>query len=221
MHPNSDVLKNAVLTYTVEDGVITNISSIELLGNGNATDELVLDGQDATFTGTIKVNGDYITLKNITIQNNLEIGKEVATSFSTSEISVLGKTTISDEAASGKLARAAATKQPKLTFANSTFRSVEVDKKDEVGIELKGNSSIRELNLSSDIHITANNGTSLPNVAVNQGVKRITLDGSVDSLSVNTPNALTIDGTANIDRIIVKSKNTKIKFRHGHERREV
>ena len=44
---NADVLKNAVLTYTVEDGVITDISSIELTGNGNATDELVLDGQDA------------------------------------------------------------------------------------------------------------------------------------------------------------------------------
>ena len=55
----------------------------------------------------------------------------------------------------------------------------------------------------------------MPNVAVNQGVKRITLDGSVDSLSVNTPNALTIDGTANIDRIIVKSKNTKIKLGTG------
>ena len=125
---NADALKNAELTYTVEDGVITNISSIELTGNGNATDALVLDGQDATFDGTIKVNGDYISLKNITIQNNLEIGKEVANSFTTSEISVLGKTTISDEALQWtvNIVQAAATKQPKFAFANSSFRTVEI-----------------------------------------------------------------------------------------------
>lgn len=231
---NADALKNAVLTFTVEDEVITNISSIELTENGNATDNLELDGQDATFAGTIKVNGDYIALKNITIQNNLEIGKEVANSFKTTDISVLGKTTISDKVASnkaGKLVRAASTKQPNFAFSNSSFQTMEIARTGEIALELTGNSSVRQLNLSSNAHVKAGSGTSLPNVTVNQGATNITLDGSVDNLSVNTPNPLTISGTANIgdanigagnevnlqttgkiDRIIVKSKDTKIKL---------
>ena len=52
----------------------------------------------ATFTGTIRVNGDYVSLKNLTITGNLEIGKEVENSFKANEITVLGKVNITDKA---------------------------------------------------------------------------------------------------------------------------
>ena len=64
---NSVALVGAVLEYTVKDGVIVKITSIELTANGNEKDSVVLDGQGATFTGAVRVNGDYISLKNLKI----------------------------------------------------------------------------------------------------------------------------------------------------------
>ena len=66
---NLDVLKGAKVKYTVKDGVIVSISSIELNANGTAEKNLTLDGQNAAIASEITVNGDYIALKNLKVKN--------------------------------------------------------------------------------------------------------------------------------------------------------
>ena len=66
---NMDVLKDAKIKYTVKNGEIVAISSIELNANGTAKKNLTLDGQNATIASDITVNGDYIVLKNLKVAN--------------------------------------------------------------------------------------------------------------------------------------------------------
>ncbi|WP_186667805.1 S-layer homology domain-containing protein [Sporosarcina sp. BP05] len=208
---NSAALVGAVLEYTVKDGVIVRITSIELTANGNEKNSVVLDGQGSSFTGAVRVNGDYISLNNLKISGNLEIGKEVENSFKANDIEVLGKVSLTDNASLkrvGKEFQAAAAEkiEPSVVFTNSIIQSVELSKSKKVIIEVKGNSTVQGFNLLSNIHLIADKGITLPKVTVKKGATNVTLDAIVDNLSVDTPNALSIDGTATIKNVTVESK---------------
>ncbi|MBO0601180.1 S-layer homology domain-containing protein [Sporosarcina sp. E16_3] len=208
---NSAALLGAVIDYTVKDGVIIEIASIELIADGNETNNAILDGQGSTFAGSVRINGDYVLLKNITITGNLEIGKEVENSFKANDIKVLGKVSLTDNTSLsrvGKVFRAAAVekKEPSVVFTNSVIQSVELSKSKKIIIEVKGNSTVQGLNLLSNVHLKADKGITLPKVTVEKGATNVTLDASVVDLSVDTPNALSLDGTATIKNVIVQFK---------------
>ncbi|MEK3978687.1 choice-of-anchor I family protein [Psychrobacillus sp. FSL K6-2836] len=208
---NSAALLGAALEYTVKEGVIVGIASIELTADGNETNNVVLDGQGSKFAGTVRVNGDYVSLKNLTIEEDLEIGKEVENSFKAFDIKVLGKTNLTDKTSISRdnnvfSTAAVEVKEPSFVFTDSSIQTVEVSKSNKVIIEVKGNSTAQGFTLLSNVHLKADKGITLPKVNINKGATNVTLDASVDNLSVNTPNALSINGTANIKNITVESK---------------
>ncbi|WP_419961095.1 choice-of-anchor I family protein [Psychrobacillus sp. BM2] len=208
---NSAALLGAALEYTVKDGVIVGITSIELTANGNETNNIVLDGQGSKFAGTLRVNGDYVSLKNLTIAKDLEIGKEVENSFKAFDIKVLGKTNLTDKNSISRgnnvlSAAAVEAKEPSFVFTDSSIQTVEVSKSNKVIIEVKGNSTAQGFTLLSNVHLKADKGITLPKVNIKKGATNVTLDASVDNLSIDTPNALSIDGTANIKNVTVVSK---------------
>lgn len=208
---NSAALVGAVLEYTVKDGVIVKITSIQLTTNGNGKENVVLDGQGATFTGDIGVNGDYVSLENLKITGDLEIGKEVENSFKANKVTVLGEIKLTDKTSLNpvnKVFSIAATemKEPSFVFTDSIMQSVEVSKAKKVAIEVKGNSKVLGFNLLTNVHLKADKGITLPKVTIKKGATNVTLDASVDNLLVDTPNALSIDGTATIKNVTVESK---------------
>ncbi|MEK4711921.1 S-layer homology domain-containing protein [Sporosarcina sp. FSL K6-5500] len=208
---NSTALSGAVLDYTTKNGVIIEMASIELTANGNETNDVVLDGQRSKFAGTVRVNGDYVSLKNLTIAGDLEIGAEVENSFKANEMTVLGKVSITDNTSlkrDGKVFGAAAVgkKEPSVVFTNAIIQSVELSKSKKIIIEVKGNSTVQGFTLLSNVHLKADKGITLPKVTVEKGATNVTLDALVGSLSVDTPNALSIDGTATIKNVVVEFK---------------
>ncbi|WP_438296847.1 5'-nucleotidase C-terminal domain-containing protein [Sporosarcina sp. FA15] len=208
---NSTALIGAVLDYTVKDGVLIEIASIELTANGNETNNVVLDGQGSKFAGTVRVNGDYVSLKNITIAVDLEIGKEVENSFKANKMTVLGGINLSDKTSVSQVNKVFSTaavemKEPSIVFTDSVIQTVEVSKIKKVLIEVKGNSTAQGFTLLSNVHLKADKGITLPKVTIKNGATKATLDASVDNLTVDTPNALTIDGTATIKNVTVESK---------------
>ncbi|WP_399629251.1 S-layer homology domain-containing protein [Sporosarcina sp. SG10008] len=208
---NSTALIGAVLDYTVKDGVLIEIASIELTANGNETNNVVLDGQGSKFAGTVRVNGDYVSLKNITIAVDLEIGKEVENSFKANKMTVLGGINLTDKTSVSQVNKVFSTaavemKEPSFVFTDSVIQAVEVSKSKKVLIEVKGNSTAQGFTLLSNVHLKADKGITLPKVTVEKGATKVTLDASVDNLIVDTPNPLTIDGTATIKNVTVESK---------------
>lgn len=64
---NLAILKGSHIKYTAKDKEIDNISAIELQASGTAKNYLVLDGKGDKFNGELSTNGNFITIKNITL----------------------------------------------------------------------------------------------------------------------------------------------------------
>lgn len=103
---NTTALKKARVQFTYDaNHQIKNVSLIELNSPGKAskkgdtkyTNNIVFDGKNTKFNGTLRVNANYITIKNITINNNLDITPNVKSVFKTSKVVVKGKTTITNQ----------------------------------------------------------------------------------------------------------------------------
>lgn len=208
---NSAALSGAVLAYIAKDGVIIEISSLELTANGSETNPVSLDGQGATFTGAMRVNADYVSLKNISFVGDVEIGKEVKNSFQANEIKVLGKVSFTDNASvnqANQVSQSIATesKEPNFVFTNATIQAMELAKSKKVIIEVRGNSTVHSVNLLSNVHLKSEKGSSIPKMTVKSGVTNITLDASVGNLVIETPYALSIDGTATIHTVTIESR---------------
>ena len=73
-------------------------------------------------------------------------------------------------------------KEPSFVFTNSTIQSMELSKSKKVIIEVKGNSTVQEFHLLSNVHLKADKGMTLPKVAVKKGATNVTLDASVGNL---------------------------------------
>jgi len=238
---NLAALKGAIVKYEVKDGAIQNVNSIEITASGSestvssnpSANHLVLDGKGSSFSGSIKVSGDYITLNKLTINGNLEIGSRVKSSFHMDGITVEGKTVISDETVSAlniqapsdkiysslafvvpvdkvNYSIAAVADTPVIVFSNSSIGTVEVRKKD-VTIEATGSTKVQEFIVSSNVHLKADKGVSIPKVTVKEGAKTVTIDADVDSLSIDSPDVLKFEGTGNIKEVKVESEN-EVKF---------
>ena len=143
---NLPVLKGATIKLIEKNNQIVGITSIELKANGTASKNLTLDGDGITFPGNLLVSGDYITIKNLTITGDLQIGSAVKNSFVTDRITVLGKTIISDSAvvAKANTVNIAAITTPKTKFHNTTLGTVELSKSGAT-FEVTGTSTVKSL----------------------------------------------------------------------------
>ncbi|WP_432363787.1 S-layer homology domain-containing protein [Sporosarcina sp. UB5] len=203
---NLPALKGALVKVNVENDTIVGVTSIELKANGTASNAVTLDGNGSTLNGNVIVNGDYVALKNITVKGNLEIGAQVANSFTADKVTVTGKTIISDKAASAAVFTiAAVAKSPTIVFNNSTMGTVEVTKKGAT-IEAKGTTKVQEIVLSSNVTLKADTGITIPKVSVKTGASQVTLDANVGSLNVNSAGNLTLAGTGDIKEVKVESQ---------------
>lgn len=209
---NLPALKGAIVKVKVENDTVVRITSIELKAKGTASNAVTLDGNGSTFIGNVIVNGDYISLKNLTIKGNLEIGKQVENSFTADKLTVTGKTIISDKAAAtaAVYSIAAEAKAPTFTFNNSTIGTVEVTKKGAT-VEAKGTTKVEEIVLSSNVTVKADAGITIPKVSVTTGAAQVTLDANIGTLSINSTGNLTLAGTGNIKEVKVES-NKDVNF---------
>lgn len=203
---NLPALKGALVKVTIENDTIVGVTSIELKANGTAANDVILDGNGSTLTSNVTVNGDYVSLKNVTVKGNLEIGQKVENSFATDKVTVTGKTIISDKTATAAVfSIAAVAKSPTIVFNNSTIGTVEVSKKGAT-VEAKGTTKVQEVVLSSNVTLKADAGITIPKVSVKTGAAQVTLDANVGSLNINSTGAFTLSGTGNIKDVKVESK---------------
>ncbi|WP_318618206.1 S-layer homology domain-containing protein [Sporosarcina sp. YIM B06819] len=220
---NIAALQGATIKYSAKDGLISKITSIEIPAGATGA-AVVLDGKGATLTGNLLVNRDNVTVKGLKIKGNLEIGSNVKSNFTSDDITVNGKTVITDvvsgkvgaQQGTGKFNKAVAllspmvaaetaTKQPVITFTNSTIGAVEVSKKDVV-IEAKGKTSVLAFTLSANAHLKADKGVTISQVTIAKGAAAVTIDATVLALTIDTPNAFKLDGTGDIGSVTIKSK---------------
>ena len=172
---NAAVLKDARIAFDQNNGTITGVKGLEITASGKAaaagqseqSGHLVLDGKGAVVNGYVTINGDYVSVKNLTVKGNFTIGSSAKNSFFSDKLVVEGKTIIADDVKTASV-KAAATKKIKIIFSNSTLKIVEVSKND-VAIETKGTTKVTEITVSSNASISADSTSVIPKITLQDG----------------------------------------------------
>ncbi|WP_458411768.1 S-layer homology domain-containing protein [Schinkia sp. CFF1] len=203
---NSGVLKDAKISFVSSNQTITKVTYLEVTASGQASsaDEefsknIVLDGNNNTI-GKLKIAGNFVSVKNLVVTGDLEIGKELLNDFYSQNITVSGKTIINGG------------DSDTVVFTDATLNTVEVNKKD-VRVEPKGTTTIKEVVVTSNATITADANVVLPKVTVKDGVDNLTLNVKADDVVVDTTKEMTLDASKIGTLELVKS--TKITLAKG------
>ncbi|WP_306010188.1 S-layer homology domain-containing protein [Bacillus sp. MMSF_3328] len=197
---NAQILKNAVIHYQADEHVIEKIASIEIKASGKPAAEnaaefsgnLLFDGKGAVIEGNVKVSGDFLSLKNLTIMGDLEIAKEVENDFYMEDAIVHGKTLVNGGDSNT------------VVFKDSRLGSVDVNKP-EVRVESLGHSAVGELAIHTNATITADSGVTFPKVSITGSASQINLQANIDSLTISSSKALNLTGSGNVNKLEVSS----------------
>ncbi|MFD2444215.1 S-layer homology domain-containing protein, partial [Bacillus sp. CGMCC 1.16607] len=213
---NAAVLKNAIVKFIPENGVIKSVIDLEIKTGGTANSAFVFDGKNGVIEGNVKISADNVSVKNLTVKGDFVIGKEVINSFFADKLAVTGKTTIDGEtpvsAASDKFYQSlkakvsiAAFKMATVTFTNISFNNSNLSavdvKKANVKVEAKGATTVPELNIYSNATITADQGIVIPQISLMAGASQVDLNANVGALTIGNPNAITVTGSATIGSV--------------------
>ncbi|MEK3978661.1 S-layer homology domain-containing protein [Psychrobacillus sp. FSL K6-2836] len=203
---NAAALKNANIKFTEKDGQIVAVKSLEITADGTASANIVLDGASSSVAGNVKVNGDYVTVKNLTINGDLAIGKGVETSFLAEKIVVKGNTELSNKTTG--VSAAALPVAAKISFANSTLSTVVLNKLN-ASLNLTGTSSVTSINVDSNATVTADKNITIPRVTAGTGASEVTLNAATKDFLVNSLN-FALNGTAKIESITLVKADLKL-----------
>lgn len=203
---NAAALKDANIRFTEKDGQIVAVKSIEITADGTEAANIVLDGASSTIASDVKVNGDYVTLKNLTITGDLLIGQGVEKSFLADKIVVKGNTEVSDK--STGVSAAAVTVDAKIGFSNSDLARVILLKRNSL-LSLTGTSSVSAIFIDAPSTITADKKIIIPHITAGTGASEVNLIATVKVLSVD---ALTfaLNGNAKIELLELIKKDLKL-----------
>ncbi|WP_052947404.1 S-layer homology domain-containing protein [Aneurinibacillus tyrosinisolvens] len=198
---NSEVLQGANITFETADKTINKITYLELTKSGKAAasgekefaGNLVLDGRGAAVDGNVKVGADYISLKNLTVNGNFEIGKETQNDFYSDKLNVKGNTLVNGGDSNT------------VVFENAALGNVEVNKQD-VHVDVKGTTKLSQVTISSNANLTADAGLVIPKVAVKEGAEKVGINATVTSLAIDSTKSVELAGKAEIASLKVEGK---------------
>lgn len=195
---NAAILANAKINFAEKDGAITEITYLQLNTSGQPStaaefaNNLVLDGQGNTINGTVEVNANYITLKNLTINGNLEITPKLANDFYSEKLIVKGKTLVNGG------------DDNTVVFKDAKLGAVDINKKD-VKVEAKGTTSADQLNISSNTHVAVDEDAKINKAVLNNGATEVKLDGPIAVLESVGNKETALKGNATIKELQIKN----------------
>lgn len=198
---NSAVLQNAKLEFKENNGTITDITYLQLNSNGQASEQefsknAVLDGIGNTINGKLEVNANYVTIKNVTVNGDLEITSNLKNDFYSEKLTVKGQTIVKGG------------DDNTVVFKDASLGVVTINKKD-VRVEPKGNTSVQEININSNAHIAVDDSASISKTIINNGANYVQFDGQFGTVEVKNYQSTILKGNATIKELQVK-QNTNI-----------
>ena len=130
---NTSVLKSAKIQFKYDQNrVIKQLVFLELNSSGKASksedktykNNNILDAKGIVINGNIRVNADYITLKNITASKDLELTNKVKHVFYTSKVTVKGKTITTNSSTVKAAASTSSSQTGKKSLGQSFYKSL-------------------------------------------------------------------------------------------------
>ncbi|NGZ74689.1 Ig-like domain-containing protein [Saccharibacillus alkalitolerans] len=197
---NKAILQGAKIRFTASGRSLEKITYLELRNGGTAAKKgakefsanLLLDGKLGVVDGNVKVADDYVSLANVTVTGDLEIGKELENDFYGSSIEVRGKTIVNGGDSNT------------VVFEGSNLAAVDVNKS-EVRVEALGQTFVQSMNVTADASIVGAPTAAIDRIHITGAARQVDLQGSLSSVNVSTGS--TITGTANIGQLTVQTSS--------------
>ncbi|WP_394235059.1 S-layer homology domain-containing protein [Niallia oryzisoli] len=193
---NSEILENAKIKFEKADRTITKITSLDITSSGAASKSgeaefsgnVVLDGGNSTINGDLKISSNYVTVNNLIVTGDFEIGTELQNDFYSNNLEVQGKTIVNGGDTNT------------VVFKSGKLNNVEINKLN-VHVESKGNTSIKELNVTNNANISADATSTINKLSVKENVTALELNAEVESLYLENNKALLLKGQAEISNL--------------------
>ncbi len=93
---NTRALQDAVITAKVVNGVITDVTTLQLNNSGTDSTPIAFNGGHIKNMKKLEINGDYISLKNMTVNGDVTVGYYAGMSFAADNIKVNGRMIVED-----------------------------------------------------------------------------------------------------------------------------
>lgn len=194
---NDASLEGAEISVKFNDsGEISEILQLTINAEGSSDSKLTLDGGQAVVKNLI-VNGDFIEVKKLSIDDDLEITPNVENSFQASNVSV-GLNTIIQE--SGKITAAEDHAGSSAVFKASNIQNVLV-KKDGVSIEQSDGSTISKYLVQADSTINNDATSQIGTVKLQGKAKNVEFNGNISNVDIGTDQAVEIKGNAVVTNV--------------------
>jgi hypothetical protein len=199
---NKAALKDAEVKVLINGDTVTELLYLEIHSSGEAavngqeefSNNVVLDGQNATIKGNLFVKGNYVTLKNLKIEGSLFIEEELKNDFYAQNVTVSGDTIVNGG------------DDNTVVFEQSTLKVTKVNKKD-VHVKFKQNSAVSKVIISVKAAVSADSTVTLPIVELTEGASSVTLDARITNLLI--PSGKTVNNLV-VNYDAVKHKIDKI-----------
>ncbi|QDP41521.1 S-layer homology domain-containing protein [Radiobacillus deserti] len=207
-YENRAILNDAFVDLEITNEVVTGINYIELNSKGTASTPLVLEGHNATLNGSIKVNGDHTTVKNLQVQHNLILDDQTKGLINFENVQVLGDTLFKSPNGTRSIQSESSFEA---TFSNSSLHNVIMQRLDGKVI-LLNNTNVANISVEANSILKGDSSSLVRNVQVGKNVDQFELGLNVDELTIDGSQTLNIDGISKIGKLFIKEKNTTFRL---------
>lgn len=206
---NAVALKKAQLTFEVSsNNQLIKITHLELnqdgqpatVGKDEYSGNVIFNGREGVVHGSVVVKGDYVTLQNLTINQNLTVDELVKNDFKSVNVTVAGTTYVNGGSADT------------VEFENTQIETLEVNK-EEVKIKATSDTSIGQASVNADhTKFEADDKSKVSKVTINSTGTTISGNGKISEIVVEKKDAtVTLNLTTKIDKVTVNQVGTTLK----------
>ncbi|MGE7021813.1 S-layer protein [Solibacillus cecembensis] len=188
---NRTALANAQATVTIENGKITNITSLILSKKGTAKKPIVFDGGEATISGSLTVAADYTKIQNVVIKKELIVSSRVKKGLTLNNVSV------------GDKIKFQPLRMNKINWFNVSLTNMP---KTEINVQRN------KVGLISD--------KSLTQINVTDDVPQLKVESDVEKLLIDVKKDFSLSGEGQIKHVTVK-KGKKVDLDSSHQFKDV
>ncbi|WP_433745263.1 S-layer homology domain-containing protein [Falsibacillus pallidus] len=198
---NLDALKGAAISFHALNKTITSIDAITINASGKEGKEkefdsqVILDGEGLSVK-EITVNGDFVTLQNLQIQNHLTLSSNVQHDFYAKNVSVKEEAFINGG------------DDHTVVFEDSTLAKMSISK-ENVRISARGKTEIKQMSVNNNAVIEGESTSKFESVTIGEKVEKLNLNAEVASLQLLNTKPLELTGDFKAKNVILP-KGTKL-----------
>ncbi|WP_416296178.1 S-layer homology domain-containing protein [Paenibacillus illinoisensis] len=207
---NNAILKGAKVRFAASGGTLNRIDFLEIVqsgenpaaGEAEFSRNIVLDAQGDRIEGNVVIAGDFVSVRNLTVDGDFEISQSLYHDFYGYDVTVLGNTVINGGDAHT------------VVFENAKLQTVDINKK-EVRVDAAGTTTVKDFLIYSSTTLIGEADSTIERVTLKDGAEKVDISASINSLIVGSSANINLATGSRIQQIEVTNRAAKLKIQPG------